>query len=202
MNMLHLVWMTLPPGDAPGRGGRIREALSAFGVQAQTAVALVNDGTDGVLPSETGATLLDADRSLDQGDGVEDIGWRAAAGEASLVIGPFTLGQRRGIILRFQQRDFAELDSAVRGGRLLDLIATIHQNCGAQEVIWARDTSAGDLIEMLETDGINLSPTDLDPVAAVACAGENLTELMEIAGSTISAGSLSFTARRWALPNG
>lgn len=202
MNMVHLVWMTLPSGDDSGRGDRLREALSRMGVEPQTAVALVNDGTDDVLPAETAATLLDVNRSLDQGAGVEDTGWRAAAGEASLVIGPFTLGERRGIVLRFQQSDLEELDSVIRGGRLLDLIAAVHEICGALDVIWARDMSAGDLIGMLEADGCDADPGDLDHVAAVAGAGENLTKLMEISGSTVSAGSLSFAARRWALPNG
>ncbi|TWU05144.1 hypothetical protein CA54_58320 [Symmachiella macrocystis] len=202
MNMLHLVWMTLPPGDAPGRGDRIRQILHKFGVEAQTAVALVNDGADGVSPSDTRATLADAVSSLDKADGGEDIGWRAQAGEASLVVGPFTVGQRRGVVLRFQQSDFAELDSAVRGGRLLDLIAAVQDKCDAREVIWARDMSIGYLIGMLEADCNEISPGDLDHVAAVAEVGETLTDFMEIVGSPILAGGLSFMARGWAQPNG
>lgn len=201
MNMLHLVWMTLPPGDAPGRGDRIRQALHKFGVESQTAVALVNDGADGVSLSDTGVPLVDAVRSLDKRGGGEDIGWRARAGEANLAIGPFTFGQRRGLVLRFQQSDFAELDSAVRGGRLLDLIAAIQEICSAREVIWARDMNVGDLIEMLEANGTEIYSGDLEHVAAVAEVGEDLTEFMEIVGSTISVGSLSFVARRWARPN-
>ncbi|MCA9073827.1 MAG: hypothetical protein KDA93_02250 [Planctomycetaceae bacterium] len=155
-----------------------------------------------MTPSATDATLIDAVRSLDAGSGDVDIGWRASAGEASLVVGPFTLEHRRGFVLQFQQSDFAELDSAIRGGRLLDLIAAVQKICGAQEVIWARDMNVGGLIGMLEADGGKLDPGGLDHIAAVALVGDELTDVMEIVGSPIMAGGLSFVARRWVIPNG
>lgn len=198
--MTHLVWMTLPAGDAAGRGERVKGAVIKLGLEPHTAVALKDDGGGDVVPSETSATLADAFGSFDKGVGGEDVGWRASAGEASVVVGPYTVGERRGLIVRFMQSDFEELDSAIRGGRLLDLIASLRGTCGGKEVIWARDMSPVDLVEILDTDAEDLSPGDLDHVAAVAEVGEGLSGLMEVVGDTAWGGSLRFVARKWAQP--
>ena len=71
-----------------------------------------------------------------------------------------------------------------------------------REVIWARDLSVGDLIGILESDGSEITPGDLDQIAAVAEVGEDLTELMTISGSTRLVGGLTFVSRGWALPGG
>jgi hypothetical protein len=201
MNMTHLIWMTLPPGDVSGRGEHISRVAAKHGLKAESVVALTVD-TGHVLPTQTSATLADALASLDEGVGGGNVGWRASAGEASVVIGPVTLGERRGLVLRFTQDDFYELASAVKGGGLLELIAALHDTCEGREVIWARDASAEAMMEILDGDPSDFPVGILDDVAAVAEVNEDLFELMEIFGAETWSGNLRFVAQGWARPNG
>jgi len=199
MNMTHFIWMTLPPGDVSSRGEHISRVAAKHGLEVESVVALTVD-TGHVLPTQTSATLADALASLDEGVGGGDVGWRASAGEASVVIGPVTVGERRGLVLRFTQKDFYELDGAVKGG-LLELIAALHEACGAREVMWARNVSAARIVEILDGDPADLHPSTLDSVAALAEVKEDLFEFMEIFGKETWAGGLRFLAQRWARPN-
>ena len=199
MNMTHFIWMTLPPGDVSGRGEHISRVAAKHGLEVESVVALTVD-TGHVLPTQTSAPLADALASLDEGVGGGNVGWRASAGEASVVIGPVTVGDRRGLVLRFTQKDFYELDGAVKGG-LLELIAALHEACGAREVMWARNVSAARIVEILDGDPADLHPSTLDSVAALAEVKEDLFEFMEIFGKETWAGGLRFLAQRWARPN-
>ena len=201
MNMTHLIWMTLPPGDVSSRGEHISRVAAKHGLEVESVVALRVDGAGYVEPTQTSATLADALASLDEGVGGGNVGWRASAGEASVVIGPVTVGDRRGLVLRFTQKDFYELDGALKGGGLLELIAALHEACGAREVMWARNVSAARIVEILDGDPAALHPSTLDSVAALAEVKEDLFEFMEIFGKETWAGGLRFLAQRWARPN-
>lgn len=200
MNMTHLIWMTLPPGHVSGRGEHISRVAAKHGLKAESAVALTVDAGD-VLPTRTSATLADALASLDEGVGGGDVGWRASAGEASVVIGPVTMGDRRGLVLRFNQPDFYELDGALKGGGLLELIAALREPCGAREVMWARDKSLARIVEILDDDPSDIPVGTLDDVVAVAEVNEDLFGLMEVFGDVTWGGNLRFVAQRWARPN-
>ena len=200
MNMTHFIWMTLPPGDVSGRGEHISRVAAKHGLEVESVVALTVD-TGHVLPTQTSATLADALASLDEGVGGGNVGWRASAGEASVVIGPVTVGDRRGLVLRFTQKDFYELDGALKGGGLLELIAGLHETCGAREVMWARNVSAARIVEILDGDPADLHPSTLDSVAALAEVKEDLFESMKIYGDVTWSGNLRFVAQGWARPN-
>lgn len=195
---MHLVWMTLPSGEVPGRGALIHRITSDRGLRAPVPVALkVTERSGDVSPTDTPRTLRDALTSLDEAG---DIGWRASAGEASAVVGPVTMGRRRGLVLRFIQRDFHEFDSAVTGG-VLGLIAALREACDAREVMWARDFSAASMLEILDSDPAQLPFGALDDVVAVADVhAELFARMLEFEAFETWAGGLRFAAVRWARP--
>lgn len=196
---MHYAWMTLPSGDRPGRGEVIRRIAIERGLVAVSAVALRVDRAGYVSPSECAATFVDVIASLDQGVGGDDLGWRASAGEASVVIGLVTVGGRRGLVLRFMQSDFREFESAVKGG-VLELIAALREACAAREVIWAREVSLTTMLELIDVEAREIPVGALEEVVALAEVSDALFEFMEIYGEEMWAGGLRFVAQRWARP--
>jgi len=200
MNMTHIVWMTLPTAGAAGRGDRIAHAVRTLGLVPEDVVALSDDGSGDVVPSATAARLADVFRAFEDVAGGNTLGFRLTLGRGSLVVGCHTVGARRGLLMRFRHQDFDQLDTTMPGRRFLDLIATLHGASSAQDVIWARDMTPADIVELIATDGRDLSPGDLDNVAAVANVGPELSALMALVAGTTWRGGLCLHARTWAEP--
>jgi hypothetical protein len=202
MNRTHQVWMTLPPGEVPGRGERIAQVAAKRGLKPRVAITLRDP--DSVIPLNTAPTLAEAYASFDGGAVAENLGWLAlidepVGGEASAHVCSVTFGERRGLVLRFMDKEFEDLDAELSRG-VLELIAALREACGAREVVWARDRDLASIIEILDRDPDELAIDALGGVMAVAAVSEGIFSRMQSRGGEMWAGGLRFAAVPWVDP--
>lgn len=203
MNRPHLIWMTLPPGEAPGRGERISEIAAERGLVPDGAFALLHEGGDSFMTRETAPSMAEAYAAFDGRADRGGMGWVARTedawfGEASIVFCSVSAGGRRGVVIRFMEKEFRDLEIGMTKGGVLELIAAVREVCGAREVVWTRDHDVTSILEILDCEPYEIPVGCLDDVIAVAEVKEGLFERMEICGNETWAGGLRFAAMAWA----
>lgn len=198
--MTHQVWMTLPPGEVPGRGSRLARLAADRGLKPHVAFTLRHEeGMLDIYSLETSPTFAEAHASFDGGAGPLNLGWLGLTEEASAQLCSLRIGARRGLLLRFMEKEYEDLDAELSGG-VLELIAALREACGAREVVWARDYGLPSIIALLDREAHEILPGQLDNVLAVAEVSEDLFSLMEIYGDETWVGGLRFAAVPWVCP--
>jgi len=200
MNMTHQVWMTLPPGEVPGRGERIAAVAADRGLRPHVAFVLGHaEGMRDIHVRDGSPTLAEAYASFDGGEGPVNLGWLGLTESASAQVCSLRIGTRRGLLLRFMEKEFEDLEMELRRG-VLDLIAALREASDAREVVWARDYGLPSIIDILDRESHEIRPGRLNNVLAVAEVSEDLFSLMEIYGDETWVGGLRFAALSWVMP--
>ena len=202
MNRTHQVWMTLPPSAEPGRGERIRQVAVDRGLVPDVAFTLSYDDGGDVMIRDNTPSLAEAYAAFDGRTDRGALGWLALTEEtsfrASIQFCSVTVGERRGVLLRFMEKEFRDLEIGMTKGGVLELIAAVREVCGGREVVWTRDYELTSIMEILDGDPDEIPADSLDDVIAVAEVNEELFSLMEIYGEETWVAGLRFAAVAWA----